>query len=149
MATTTRGCAVDDVRDQAREFADYLHEVAALTGDARMADAAVCLDGYRAGLNLATPHPDTGFVLVPASMAASGKVWAAKPERRELVVVVSRIWLGFWEANTDEGEHCCANSMLAALHGLAEHALGGANYYATRLEGEGEVQTWRVTELLS
>ena len=143
----TRDCAVDDVSDEARELVDYLHAVANLTGDRRMADAAACLDGYQAGLSLATPHPETGFVLVPGSIPTSGKVWAAKPERRELVAVVSRLWEGFWEAAADEGDHCYASSLLAALHGLAERTLAGANYYATRLEGEGSLQSWQLTEV--
>lgn len=54
---------VDEEKTEARRLVEYLHDLADKTGDRRLADAAACLDGYQAGITLATPHRQTGYEL--------------------------------------------------------------------------------------
>jgi len=74
----------DAEQPDARQLVDHLHDIASrATGDLRdtLADVAALLDGYQAGLILATPHACTGYVLVRAGCRA--KLGAVATQSRE------------------------------------------------------------------
>ncbi len=59
---------IDADKHDARAIVDQLHAVAdsmtACSLQNLLREAAVLLDGYQAGINIATPHPATGYALV-------------------------------------------------------------------------------------
>lgn len=61
---------IDQNKGLARVLVDRLHAAAARAGNSELRklleDAAVLLDGYQAGLELAAPNPLTGYALVRA-----------------------------------------------------------------------------------
>lgn len=64
---------IDHDRSRARHLVAELHQIAERsTGDLRdtLQEAACLLDGYQAGLSLATPHPATGYALVTSQQRA-------------------------------------------------------------------------------
>src|SRR5574337_519810 len=64
--------ALDETQEHDRLLVATLHEIA-LRSNGRLAsvlhDAACTLDGYRAGLTLATPNPLTGYRLVSTAVS--------------------------------------------------------------------------------
>lgn len=146
MHTTVLDEPVDAQKATAADYVEFLHELAESIGNARIADAAACLDGYRAGLTLATPHPHTGYTLVRSG--AGARVDTTQPPD-EIDVGVSRMWPGFYEASSDQGHLAIGTSMLAALHGLAVQVCVGRPYYAVRLDGDDFLQTWRIKVIRS
>src|SRR5574337_1725650 len=63
---------IDETQEHDRLLVATRHEIA-LRSNGRLAsvlhDAACTLDGYRAGLTLATPHPLTGYRLVSTAVS--------------------------------------------------------------------------------
>src|SRR5574337_806973 len=63
---------IDETQEHDRLLVATLHEIA-LRSNGRLAsvlhDAACTLDGYRAGLTLATPNPLTGYRLVSTAVS--------------------------------------------------------------------------------
>lgn len=63
---------IDETQEHDRLLVATLHEIAQRS-NGRLAsvlrDAACALDGYRAGLTLATPHPLTGYRLVSTAVS--------------------------------------------------------------------------------
>lgn len=65
---------IDQNKGLARDLVDRLYAAADRAGNSDLRelleDAAVLLDGYQAGLELAAPHPLTGYALVPSQARA-------------------------------------------------------------------------------
>ncbi|MCB1908121.1 MAG: hypothetical protein KDH15_12165 [Rhodocyclaceae bacterium] len=146
MHITVLNEPIDAQKATAADYVEFLHKLARDLNDPVIADAAACLDGYRAGLTLATPHPHTGYTLVRTGAGAT--VDTAQPPD-EIDVGVSRLWEGFCEAGSDLGHLAIGTSMLAALHGLAVQVCVGRSYYAIRLDGDDYLQTWRIKVIRS
>jgi len=65
---------IDQNNGLARYLVDRLHAAAARAGNSELRellqDSAALLDGYQAGLELAAPHPLTGYALVHSQKRA-------------------------------------------------------------------------------
>lgn len=138
MSVCTR---IDDQKADARVLVDYLHTLSDRLGDRRLAEAAACLDGYQAGISLATPHPATGYALhrldrCPCDRAALDPSEAPdrgpEPPRRCIDVELTPTLDG-WTAEAEGHARVWAPSALWAIARLAKLALDGAPYYAVTI----------------
>lgn len=143
MGAMHQRMAIDDARTEARQHVAYLEQLAEVTGDHHIARAAACLDFYQAGISLASPHADTGYVLVPAG---------DDTERRVIEVALTRR-IDLWMAESECGARAFGRSELRALAQLARALLGKRRCHVMLIaSGTGhrrQPSRWRIVETQS